>query len=173
MTVLVTGFWNIHGHWSKVIGDKLNDPELLETLKGIDILGMGELHADKKVSISGFVNVKQKIRKKIFSGPKIAGGIAVFVRQEVEHLVQVLENSNEDSIWIKLKKEKFGGKNDIYIGTYYVSPEGKKNKKKLIFFQHSMMKLHLIAKKVQYFSKVILTVELGLKMTSWSLISQT
>ena len=69
------------------------------------------------------------------------------MRQEVEHLVQVLENSNEDSIWIKLKKEKFGGKNDIYIGTYYVNPEGKKNK------------------KVDYI--------MGLRMTSWSLISQT
>jgi hypothetical protein len=130
MTVLGTGYWNIHGHMSKVVGDKLCDPEFLDTLKGTDVLGMGELHAEGEVSIPGFVSVKQKIRKKKFSGPKIAGGIAVFVREEVKDLVQVLENSNEDSIWIKIKKDKFGGKNDIYIGTYYVSPEGNSERSK-------------------------------------------
>ena len=122
--MLVTSFWNIHGHRSRYIGDKLSDPEFLNVLKGTDILGLGELHAEGTVNIPGFINIKQKNRKKEFKGPKIAGGIAVFVREEVKDLVQVLENENEDSIWIKIKKEKFGGKNDIHIGTYYVSPEG-------------------------------------------------
>ena len=57
----------------------------------------------------------QKIREKFFKGPKIAGGLGVFVREEIDHLVQVVPNNNEDSIWIKLKKEASNEKEDIYI----------------------------------------------------------
>ena len=106
MSVLEVAYWNIHGHKSDCVGNKLCDPEFLDLVKGMDILGIGELHSDDIVSIPGFVNVKQKIRTKKFKGPKIAGGIAVFVKEEIIHLVQVLENKNEDSIWVKIKKEK-------------------------------------------------------------------
>ncbi len=35
---------------------------------------------------------------------------------------------SEDSIWVKLKKEFIGTSEDVYIGTYYVSPENSKSK---------------------------------------------
>ena len=76
MSSLDISFWNIHGHRSQNIGDKLNDPEFLDLLEGRDIVGIGELHAKEEVSIPGFVNKKQKIRAKNFNGPKVAGGIA-------------------------------------------------------------------------------------------------
>ena len=80
--------------------------------------------------------------------PKIAGGIGVFVREEIKDLVQVLDNDNEDSIWIKIKKEKFKGNEDIYIGSYYVSPEGnsKRNRKNYDFQS-------VLNNEVAYFSK--------------------
>ena len=124
------------------------DSEFLALLQGRDIVGMGELHAEAEVSIPGFINKKQKIREKKFKGPKIAGGIAVFVREEMNHLVQVVENKNEDSIWIKIKKENFDGKNDLYIGTYYISPDNSKerNKKNYDFFS-------AVNEEATYFSK--------------------
>ena len=143
-------YWNIHGHKSTCIGDKLCDPEFLNLVKEADVLGIGELHAESEVSVPGFINVKQKIRTKNFRGPKIAGGIAVFVREEVNHLVQVMENKNEDSIWIKVKKETFNGKNDTLIGTYYVSPDHsskKKNNKKSTDFLSAMLD------EISFFSK--------------------
>ena len=91
-------YWNLHGYKSKCIGNKLLDSEFLNSLRGKDILGLGELHAEDILSIPGFINKKQKIRTKNFKGPKIAGGIALFVREEIDHLVQVVENTNEDSI---------------------------------------------------------------------------
>ena len=148
MTSLGFSFWNIHGYHSQYVGNKLCDDEFLSMLKGIDIIGLGELHAEGEVSIPGFINKKQKIREKKFKGPKIAGGIGVFVREEIDHLVQVVGNSNEDSIWVKINKENFDGKNDVYLGTYYVSPDNSKerNKKKYDFFS-------AVNEEVTYFRK--------------------
>ena len=61
-----------------------------------------------------------------------AGGIAVFVREHTAKLFSVMDVENQDSIWLKLKKEISGEANDIYIGTYYISPpKGKENPDKL------------------------------------------
>ena len=73
MTVLKVSYWNIHGHTSKVVGDKLCDPEFLDMVRETDILGMGELHAEEKVSIPGFVNIKQINSSKKICGTKSSG----------------------------------------------------------------------------------------------------
>ena len=126
MASLSCGYWNIHGHSSQLVGDKLSDPEFLHMLKNVDIVGLGELHAGTEVSIPGFVSKKQKIRGKKFRGPKVAGGIGVFFHTEIEHLVDLVENKSENSIWVKIGKEKINEKEDIFIGTYYISPENSK-----------------------------------------------
>ena len=48
--------------------------------------------------------VKFKKREKNSRGYKVGGGIGVFVKKEMAHLVQAMPNENEDSIWIKLPK---------------------------------------------------------------------
>ena len=97
-------------------------------------MGLAELHADKELSLPGFVSIKQKIREKKFKGPKIAGGIGVFVRKEISHIVQAVSNKNDDSIWIKLKKKYICEENDIIIGTFYGSPPNKKGGTSTDFF---------------------------------------
>ena len=59
-----------------------------------------------------------------------------------------MENSNEDSIWIRIKKEKYEGTYDIYVGTYYVSPENntERNRKNYDF-------LSVINSEVTFFNK--------------------
>ena len=47
--------------------------------------------------------------------------------------MEVVPNNNADSIWIKISKEVSKENNDIFLGTYYVSPYSKKNKE-LDFF---------------------------------------
>ena len=114
-------FWNIHGQTSKEIGDKFSDNKFLELCKDKDILGFAELHTETSPSIAGFKLIKQKIRKKTHRGPKISGGLAVFAKNEISHLVSFENNNNDDSIWIKIKQ---GGAElkDVYIGTTYISP---------------------------------------------------
>ena len=80
---LICSYWNIEGHNSKIVGNKFNDPEFLKMISESDIIGLGEIHADKEVSIPGFKSVKQKIREKNFKGPKISGGIGLFVKREI------------------------------------------------------------------------------------------
>ena len=119
---ITCGYWNINGHRSKYLGDKLVDQDFLKCVAGCDIIGLGEIHSEGAVDITGYVRVKQKIREKKFRGPKIAGGIGVFVKKEISHLIQVVNNDCKDSIWIKIKNT------EIYIGTYYVSPYNAKTK---------------------------------------------
>ena len=175
MSSLDISFWNIHGYKSQYIGNKLIDPEFLELLEGRDIVGIGELHAKEEVSIPGFVNKKQKIRAKNFNGPKVAGGIAVFVREEIDHLVKVVENKNEDSIWIRIINENSDGE-DVYLGTFYVSPENSndRNRKNYDFSSAINEELAIFSKK----GLVLLqgdfnTVELARKWILWEVISPT
>ena len=72
---LSCGYWNINGHRSKYLGDKLFDPEFLKEISDCDILGLGEIQSEGEVDLAGYTCLKQKIREKKFSGPKIAGGI--------------------------------------------------------------------------------------------------
>ena len=124
-------FWNVHGIKSKIIGDKLLDPEFLGNLRNSDVVSLAELHTEEEgVFLPGYRLLKQKIRKKVHKGPKIGGGIAVFVREELGDLAHVVPNTNENSIWIHIKNESEGGR-DIFIGSYYVSPETKKSKNNL------------------------------------------
>ena len=59
-------------------------------------------------------------------GPKIAGGIGIFVKEKYVGIIDLVPNKNPDSIWIKIKKESCNEPDDIYIGSFYVSPDGKK-----------------------------------------------
>ena len=62
------------------------------------------------------------------------GGLAVFAEEHIAHLVQVMPNKNEDSNWVKLKKELCGEREDIFIGTFYVSPHNNNNNIQTDFF---------------------------------------
>lgn len=120
-------FWNIHGQKSKLTGDKFLDIEFTQLCHKHDILGFVELHTETIPCISGFKLIKQKIRKKNHCGPKISGGLAIFVKTEISHMVKYISNTHEDSIWIKLCKGQAKQREDIYIGTIYISPAKNKN----------------------------------------------
>ena len=124
-------YWNIHGKKSEIIKDKLLDPEFIKMLNNSDIVSLSELHTDDKdLFIPGYLRLKQKIRNKTHKGPKIGGGIAVFAREDIFDSTHVVPNNNENSIWIKLKNKSSKGR-DLFIGSYYVSPENKKSKQNL------------------------------------------
>ena len=134
LKTLKSCYWNIHGWSSKIIENKLTDPEFIQKISMCDIVGLSEIHSDHEVSLPGFISLKQKIRGKSHKGPKIAGGIGIFIKEELKHLVQVSPNKNQDSIWIKIKKKFCNENEDIFLGSFYVSPEKRKDSSKTDFF---------------------------------------
>ena len=79
---ITCGYWNINGHRSKYLGDKLVDQDFLKCVAGCDIIGLGEIQSEGEVDIAGYVCVKQKIREKKFRGPKIAGGKGYLLKRK-------------------------------------------------------------------------------------------
>ena len=71
--------------------------------------------------------IKDKIRAKNHKGPKIAGGIALFAKKEIAHMVKYVPNHHKDSVWVKLSKEATHEQRDIFIGTCYISPPNRKS----------------------------------------------
>ena len=95
-------YWNIHGQVTEIVGNKFTDIEFLKVCKDYDILGISELHTDTTPSIKGFKLIKDKKRQS--KGPKKSGGIAVFAKKEIAHMVKLIPNNHKDSIWVKFPK---------------------------------------------------------------------
>ena len=76
-------YWNIHGIYSQILGDKNNNHEFLKIIADFDVICISELHTNNVISIPGFCVMKQKFRPKNHKGPKIGGGIAVYISQEL------------------------------------------------------------------------------------------
>ena len=128
-------YWNIHGYKSEIIPNKLADKEFLQKLKNSDIVALAETHTQNKdLSIPGYTLVKNKIREKVHKGPKISGGLALFVKENLYQLVHVVPNTNENSIWIKLKSKDPKTNDDLFFGSFYVSPDNS-HKNKIDLFE--------------------------------------
>ena len=48
--------------------------------------------------------------------------LAVFVKNEKGQMIKCVPSGDNDSIWIKIKKEESGELEEIYIVTTYLSP---------------------------------------------------
>ena len=111
----------MHGISSKILGDKSKDKKFLEIVSAYDVVGISELHTNNYISIPGFISKKQKFRTKKHRGPKIGGGIAVFVKHNIADNFKLIPSDDVDSIWIKT----FVGTNETRIGFFYCSPENE------------------------------------------------
>ena len=117
--------WNIHGIWKRLNSfryNKLNDPYILQTLRKHKIFGLIETHhlssEDAFLHIDGFkcFNICRPKRK------KASGGLAVYVANSIRAGVTKMPLSGTESIFLKLKKEFFGLRSDIYICFAYCVP---------------------------------------------------
>ena len=127
--------WNIHGYKSKIVNNKLTDSTFLKEVENDDIVSLVETHnndLDDQLSIPGFKRVKVKNRPS--NSLKSSGGLAYFARDRIFNSIIPINNNNADTLWIKLKKDIFDKKRDIYIGTVYLKPykNNNDNSKKIL-----------------------------------------
>ena len=118
--------WNIHGHKSRQLGNKLHNVDFLNVLKDQDFVSLTETHIHdailENLSIPGYKRVEYKNRKKNLKSNTAAGGIAVFVKNHISKLFTPVHTDDDNTIWVKIKKEGINSNCDIYIGTHYMSP---------------------------------------------------
>ena len=67
------------------------------------------------LSIPDYTLVKEKNRVKQDKGPKVIGGLAIFVKDYLYRPVHVVPNTSENTIWIKLKPKDTNISEDVYI----------------------------------------------------------
>ena len=82
--------WNIHGYSSRLLGNKFEDEDFLDTFKDVDVVGLTETHIHDEVldqmNIPGFHRLKVKNQPKNEKSNKASKGIAVFVRENKRNL---------------------------------------------------------------------------------------
>ena len=100
--------WNINGITSKYLGNKLYDTDFLNELEGSEIVGITETHVHKGIqdilAIPGYIRVAYKYKPLKTKMNKGYGGLAVFVKENLIRHIVPQQNTNDDSIWIKIKK---------------------------------------------------------------------
>ena len=110
--------WNIHGYQSRQIGPKFRDAEFLHIVKNVDFLGLTETHIHNEIleelNIPGFTRISYKNREKKLKSGTSPGGIAVFAKAHIAKMFSVIKTDNQDSIWVKLKKELSGEEDDFF-----------------------------------------------------------
>ena len=93
-------FWNVEGIWSKV-----QDNECLSFFKENDFVFLCEVWCDKVPEIPGYFSF-YKLKKKASVKGRIPGGLIIYLKEKFKNDVEIIGNTMEEVIWIKLKSEK-------------------------------------------------------------------
>ncbi|MCG8113230.1 MAG: endonuclease/exonuclease/phosphatase family protein, partial [Candidatus Thiodiazotropha taylori] len=77
-----------------------------------------------KIDINGYRTLVHSYRRFINKRAKRAsGGIIIYVRENIHKGVKMIKNELDCIVWLKLDKQFFGLKDDIYLGISYIVPE--------------------------------------------------
>ena len=95
--------------------------EFLNIINKHNIFALVETHAtyDSEPAINNFEHFVKCTNK---SGKRTFGGLSLYINQTLANGVSYIPTENKNTIWCKLDRNYFGFKNDIYLGTVYLSP---------------------------------------------------
>ena len=127
-------FWNLHGYKSRLIGNKLRDTDFLHEIKDSHVIGLAETHVHDGIMddliIPGYKLLSYKNGKKNLKSKTAPGGLAIFIKESFINKFTEVKTEDENTIWIKMKKELVGYEGDIFLGTSYLSPNWNNSKLK-------------------------------------------
>ena len=128
--------WNIHGLYTcinKVKLCKLDDFEVKNRIKMFDILCIQETLCGPRdvqsLSVEGYR--KFSLHRDISNNQRYFGGILLLFKNNLRNGIKILENKGKDKVWIKLKKDYFGIKKDIFICFAYIPPDSSEYSKNM------------------------------------------
>lgn len=119
---LMISTWNING-FSSGGHSKFNDPDFVSKICESDIICLMEMHCDLELcpELYGYKSL-HIIRSKSKNSRKRFGGLSVYVKSCIRDGILFLKHETSDYIWLKLKKEFFGMKYDIFLCYMYNPP---------------------------------------------------
>ena len=116
------GMWNIQGLSLK----KSTDEDFVNTISNVHILGLVETWCgggNPQIDISGFSFVTNSTRKKASKARRFSGGISIYIKNDLRKGVSKLAPGHNDIVWVKLDKNFFHLKKDVFLAIIYFSPE--------------------------------------------------
>ena len=113
--------WNIGGLKSKH-HNKLDNPRFIDVIKAHDIVLLSETH----LSSTDFINIKGYHYygncRQTSGNNRNFGGLGILLRKELKQACSIIPSKSTEYNWIKLKKENFNMKTDLYICHVYIAP---------------------------------------------------
>lgn len=113
--------WNIEGVISGTYGNKLEDPDFIETIRGDDLIALSETHygLNKELRLAGYV-IKKKARPKSKKAKKFSGGVALAIRENLAGAIEILSSKSDNIMWVRIKCQN--SDKDFMLGIVYISP---------------------------------------------------
>lgn len=113
--------WNVGGLISKSY-NKLGDPDFLQQLTSYDIVFLSETHTglETRIILDDYQHIP--ICRPVSGNNRYYGGLAVLIRKSILCGIKVLKNTSTEYQWIKLMRNCFNLKKDVYICFSYISP---------------------------------------------------
>ena len=126
---LKIGFWNIHGLGNK----KYQNEDFLEIINSYDILCLTETWKEDGKSLptpKGYKGKHHNRKEKHAKAKRNSGGILVLYKTEFQDHIKVINNKDENILWLKISKSYKGLGRDVLLGTVYISPSNSTVNKK-------------------------------------------
>ena len=126
---LKVGCWNLNGIFRRINGfryNKLDNEYCSRLLQSHHIFGITESHhlstEIHELHQSGYTCYNACRPKSMKKGNKVSGGLAVFIRDDIRQGVQKVPRGGSENICLKLRKDFFSLRNDIYLVFSYCAP---------------------------------------------------
>lgn len=110
-------FWNVGG-----LGDKIYDKLFLEEIKHFDLIFLAETHVGYNTCIAVEGYHYFPVCRSVSSNGRYFGGLGILTKMEIRPYVKILQNKSKEYQWVKLEKDFFNLKNDLYICLAYIPP---------------------------------------------------
>ena len=137
--------WNVGGMKTNN-QDKTMEKDFLEQVKNYDIVLLTETH----VGYNNILNIDNfhyfPVCRQKSSNKRYFGGLGIFIKTNIRKGVTILQNSSTEFQWIKLKKDFFNFKNDIFVCLTYIAPQSSQYNNRLDYDILELIKKDIIEK---------------------------
>jgi hypothetical protein len=118
--------WNVGGMITEGT-NKCMENKFIEQIKNFDIVLLTETHIGYSTNITVNNFSYYPVCRNKSNNNRYFGGLGILIKKNIRKGISVLQNTNTEFQWLKLKKEFFQFKTDIYLCLVYIPPHTQNN----------------------------------------------